>query len=388
MIIKQTILLIEDRPRTIAHFTAIFNGLYPILFAKSVQEAIHIYKQHRQCISVILMSHLIHNESSLTLFMSLQTINPFQSIILYGPNEISKDIQTMLKLGATDYIYDIFNLDCVYIAMHDCLNDAKESKRIKKQSKRLLTQWLSLASLMKHVEKKANTQNKFLNKIHKMLDTPHFNHLAEPKELLLFSTSTVNNEVISHWIERSHKVRSTETLEECIYLLKHHKTLGLCLFHINTSDKNSFADLIQIKNRFPNISFITMSDFTVTKDIINLYKLGILNVISRPYSEKQIIDAINAGFQSHYQYVTLPNLVLNLFNSLFDTNSQLNIVKEFVSRKTQKNISVFIAELLLFYPKLDPLYLPDGFELPPHLVEEELIQFIHQLHLRFSDALV
>jgi DNA-binding NarL/FixJ family response regulator len=98
------------------------------------------------------------------------------------------------------------------------------------------------------------------------------------------------------------KVRKVVTNKHDLTKAIKSEKISLLIIDIALIDFNSFSELVEIKNEFPNIHLLVLTNSLSKNELLELNAAGIKNIIYKTADEAELFDAINASLKGKKYY--------------------------------------------------------------------------------------
>lgn len=137
-----------------------------------------------------------------------------------------------------------------------------------------------------------------------------------------------------------------ETRDELMILLEKYRS-GLLITDLAAMDYESPADLKMIREKFPQVRILVLTNFIGKAEFMSLSKLGIKNVVYKNVDRQEILSAIQASLKGKKFYSEeIIDLYMDIHENKFHdeepkhvTPSEIEIIKLIANGMTTKEIA-------------------------------------------------
>jgi DNA-binding NarL/FixJ family response regulator len=162
-----------------------------------------------------------------------------------------------------------------------------------------------------------------------------------PVKVLIADNQFLITESLMHILQKDGQFKVIKVISNKHELLKALKLEKVSLLIVDYAliDFNSFKDLTEIKNDFPNVQVLILTNTISKIELLELNSAGIKNIIYKTTNEEELFEAINASLKGKKYYSA------ELLDMLFEGNEKKgNTIETAQLTNTEIEIVRLVAE--------------------------------------------
>ena len=377
------LLIIDSNAENISQLRHILEESYAVQSASSVKEGIRLYDALHLKVRTVLINDRTGDVPIEELIEQLQAISHLPELIIYSESENIRNAVSVMKKGAFSYFTKPFTGPKILHLLDQALEEFDIVKKLETYSKTETGAQIDpeyfddlTASLGASHEVSIS-----LSKLKALLHHPESLGLyanTKPR-ILIVEDEEMYRRILTDFLKKDYDVLVAEDCKSALEVAKSHGPVQLILLDVFLPD-GSGADLIpQFLELSPLTKIIIVTAFEFLDIAVKSLKDGACDYLNKPFMKKDILAAVSAALKSQYVHSIFPKLSQKLIQESLSEDARLELLQALCKIRSDKGKPVVMADIYLFFPKLQTASIPPGFPLPQHILDKGIRSFIETL---------
>lgn len=401
---RPLILIVNSDPIESEELVHILEPTYSPMVLYSGEEALSMFDIIHLKTSVVLISAHLNDMDGTTLLIKLKAISMIPSFIMLADNDDIEGAVHSIKAGAFDYITPPINKKIILHTIEqaqlnmDCikkLRDMTHDTFVKQFGIDLDThtvdkpfqddlangQAIRFQDILNLTSSKSKDSQEKLELIKKELIaiTETEDVLPQKPTILIVEDNDDARENINLFLQKNYLTLLAATGEEARTLAQKNPQINAVLLDVYLPDMNGIDLMPELIQMLPTSEFIIITAFKEINIAIKALRHGASDYLNKPFYKADILSTLTKALQRQYLLAIISKLEKHATEPLLSYKVKVSLLEKLIETLKQRNTPLKMKDIYSFFPELKKVDIPEDVQIPNHILEDGIIEFLEEL---------